>query len=866
MLKNRDQYARCWKTEGFEAFRRGTFGNGGHNLYVSRAGILQRIYQFDLTGNGFIDLVFCNSQSHWEKPDALIYDDPLGEATRSGVRCHGCRAATVADLNGDGYDDLVLGSFKDGLATELNAMVYYGSPEGLTENYHIELPASQCTGVAAGDFNGNGRVDLAFLTRGKVRIFYQTELGFEIKRYVDLDLEGQQIEASDLDADGYADLLVRSPDGTISVWWGGEDGIQSKRFSIVASPLTEDATDGEADLEDSVSAEEFVADADPLVRAVSLEGTTCVFCAQRGKALLIPVNADRTSGTPLEFAVRNAYAVAVGDINGNGRQDLLFAARDRQEGKECSWIYWGTSDGFSEDRRESLPSVRACDASTGDLNGNGCADVLITQNRDLESFTTESVIYRGIPDGFLPEPVRVESHDARRGFIARTGVDGHPQVILTSNFARSASDELPNYLYFGSESGYSPEDRQEIAGWGSYTVLYADLDDNGLADLVSANGAEFSDAKDPGSFIFYNCNSGIGSAPSQVLPTRAATIAQCADLDRNGYLDLIFCGFRAAEVIIFHGGPDGFDPDRKTVIPLELDGEPYGFLFSLCLVDLTGNGWLDLVLGGGNAERVLILWGGPEGFSLDRSRALAAFIPRTITAADLNGNGYPDLIIGARKPQLDGPHDAFLNIYWNGPEGLREDRKTVFPVKSTNGLAVADFNNDGCLDIFTGSYTDGRERDLESYIYWNRPGRGFSLLDRQCLQTHAVGGCLAADLNENGHVDLVVTNHKVLGNHKGYSEVWWNGPGGFNVERTTELPTIGGRGPSVINPGSILDRGPEEVYISEPYQLPDGATLTGLSWAADTPAKTWIRGQVRIANSLAGLEAARWIGPGGEDS
>ena len=40
--------ARVWTTEGFEGFRAGTFGNGGQNLYVSRAGILQRIHQYDL--------------------------------------------------------------------------------------------------------------------------------------------------------------------------------------------------------------------------------------------------------------------------------------------------------------------------------------------------------------------------------------------------------------------------------------------------------------------------------------------------------------------------------------------------------------------------------------------------------------------------------------------------------------------------------------------------------------------------------------------------------------------------------------------------------------------------------------------------
>ena len=39
---------RTWITEGFEGFKKGTFGNGGQNIYVSKKGVLQRIFQYDL--------------------------------------------------------------------------------------------------------------------------------------------------------------------------------------------------------------------------------------------------------------------------------------------------------------------------------------------------------------------------------------------------------------------------------------------------------------------------------------------------------------------------------------------------------------------------------------------------------------------------------------------------------------------------------------------------------------------------------------------------------------------------------------------------------------------------------------------------
>ena len=59
-----------WITEGFEAFRAGKFGNGGQNIYVSRKGVLQRIFQHDLNHNGYFDLVFANCQNHHESAES----------------------------------------------------------------------------------------------------------------------------------------------------------------------------------------------------------------------------------------------------------------------------------------------------------------------------------------------------------------------------------------------------------------------------------------------------------------------------------------------------------------------------------------------------------------------------------------------------------------------------------------------------------------------------------------------------------------------------------------------------------------------------------------------------------------------------
>ncbi|MEX1021291.1 MAG: hypothetical protein WDZ49_16640, partial [Litorilinea sp.] len=69
-----------WITQGFKDFRVGTFGNGGQNLYVSQAGVLQRIHQYDFNNDGHLDLIFCNSQNHWERAATTVFDDILHAA------------------------------------------------------------------------------------------------------------------------------------------------------------------------------------------------------------------------------------------------------------------------------------------------------------------------------------------------------------------------------------------------------------------------------------------------------------------------------------------------------------------------------------------------------------------------------------------------------------------------------------------------------------------------------------------------------------------------------------------------------------------------------------------------------------------
>ncbi len=852
-----------WITEGFEAFRRGTFGNGGQNLYVSRAGVLQRIYQYDLNHNGYFDLVFANCQNHHEAAPAYVYSDVLGGARRSSLPAQGAVSGAVADLYGSGHADLIVCGRYDMAAPFASSDIYFGGSGGYSENRHIRIPTPWAESSAAGYFKGGKLPALAFsLPLYKVvRIFYPSELGVEWSRFIDLPVMTGQLETGDLDGDGYDELIVRKNDSVETViYWGGPDGISPDRKTVM--PELPEADRIIVKISASVQSQmEKEMKSPALPRIVVIDGRQYLTVITERRILFYTINSKREIGFGFELPVAEALAVAAGDLRHNGVTDLFIASRRKENNVQCSYLYLGGPGGFNEENRIMIQTDQAADAIMADLNGNGHADLIIAQSHTEYSYTNHLLVYPGTSEGIGREPLKLEAEDAQRVF-AVPKPDGTHDLLVINHYARSAVGFDKCYIYWGSANGYSPENMQEVPGWCAVDSLSADLNDDGWAELVICNNSENSLHLDPGFHVHHFGPDGFEPEKTYLLPTGIGWGAVCGDFNRNGYLDIIAVAEHWNALKIFYGGPDGFR--KSEIISLENRGGARWII----AVDLNKNGYLDLVIPLINTDRTLILHGGPEGFSMKRHSELAVFHGTCVRVADLSGNGYPDLIIGSHieTPQNGeltphNPHQSFVHIYWNGPEGLRENNKTILRADAAVAIAVADFNNDGWLDIFAGNYHNGKERDINSILYWNRQGK-FHELDRQLIFTHSASGCLAADFNEDGYVDLAVANHKVDGDHLGFSTVWWNGPEGFERRNSTDLPTAGPHGMTALEPGNQLDRGPEEYYTSEPFQLKEDAVLDEIKWEGEVPPKTWVSAKVRIAARPEQFDGSPWLKPG----
>ena len=336
-----------WITRGFEGFARGVMGNAGQNLYVSRNGILQRLHQYDWNQDGYLDLVICNSHDYWEKPDAYVYREVFGERIRQDLPSDGAVSGALHDLNGDGYDDLVLAMKQNGTRADLNAFIYFGDAEGMSERRRLLLPVPGALSVTAGDFNGDGRPDLAFARPESLRVFYQNDLTFEPKRYVERSVQAFQLTSADLDSDGFSDLFLFTGGGT-RILWGGPSGISESNATEVTLPEDRggDPTSG-----GTTPATESKSEFRPLPRCLVINDVPHLVVPQSSRVLFVPVSRNRVLGNPVTVDCPRVVSAAVGDINGNGVPDLVFASRSRHGEHQASWICWDLKNGFEPARR-----------------------------------------------------------------------------------------------------------------------------------------------------------------------------------------------------------------------------------------------------------------------------------------------------------------------------------------------------------------------------------------------------------------------------------------------------------------------------------------------------------------------------------
>jgi len=862
-----------WIEDNFESFRDGTFLDGGSNLYVSAKGRVQIINRWDLNNDGFLDIVMPAGHGHTEKENTRIYlnrGEDIDGRSRIEIPGSGTRDGVVVDLNRDGFNDLAVANSSDSHFSDVDAWVYWGSSSSMTADNRTELPAFRATSVTAGDFDGDSWIDLAFACQWKESaddeavslIYWNSPEGFSTENRLSLYFgDGKVVQkfvTADLDLDGIDDLVGTTSTQTF-IYLSGRDALSSPEARIVLDLGGSGVSVG------NVNGDEY-----PDL-AVSRKGRVSII---RGSSE--GYGADE----PETVEVSQPRDVELVDVDGDGLDDLVVANFATEGGATWtdSYVFYAGSDGFSEDAMVALPTLGASAVSAGDLNADGYPELVFSNSRSTNEMDLLSYVYWNREGEFrFGDHTQLATPGTLGNAIGDVDQDGLPDVMFFSDEGGFRDGPTTSYVYWGDGTrDFSIERR---TGFGTHHIFgqgHADLDDDGQVDLVFCedNFNSYIEHEQSGLIFYWGNDSGF-SGPSNLTMESAYGGVRIADINRDGYLDVLSGGAvfdlddpETHGFPIFWGSPEGFQHQNRTVIPFSIKK-----IRGPLLMDLNRDGWLDIA-GQLETGTVTFWWGGEAGFSSGKVTTLDLERPDPLMylkAADFNRDGWLDLFLPQRGPPEGTEMSSF--IYYGSPSGFANDRRTEIRTFVAYQNSIADLDQDGWLDIFVTSYGGEVSGNRPSLIYWGSE-KGFDARPRTELTSYGSSGSETLDYDGDGWLDILVANHRRSGSifypaahqHTMESMLYWGGPDGFSSDQRWEVVAAGPSGLNLRDLGNSYDRGLYEDYTSSIFEVPDGAHPDRLVFTAETPHGTGVEFQVRMAGTMTDLLSASWEGPDGQDS
>jgi hypothetical protein len=360
-------------------------------------------------------------------------------------------STVVADFNGDGRLDVASASLS---GAQISVLLGDGTGS-FTATNTITTPAPPYILLTA-DFNGDGRADLAVLTLDNsgtttLTVFDGNGDGTFVAAGSPVALSGtaSAIVTGDFDGDGIVDMAVANQSsGTISVLLGNGDGtFHAAPTTTVTQPFSlavgDFNGDGRMDL--------------AVMSAISNSGSPSFLVTDAVTVLLGNGDGTFTAAAQGSPFCCNAYAIATGDFNGDGKMDIAFPIYDYRgfiaEGSSLD-VLMGNGDGtFTEGAGSPLNNgANLIDISVGDFNGDGKADLVISG--------TPVSIFLGKGDGSFTLAVTPSIGDASGGYLAVGDFNGDgatdfvaPYGNLTVELAepmQAVTGTLNNYSLIGS--------------------------------------------------------------------------------------------------------------------------------------------------------------------------------------------------------------------------------------------------------------------------------------------------------------------------------------------------------------------------------------------------------------------------------
>ncbi len=467
----------------------------------------------------------------------------------------GVSIAAAGDVNGDGFDDVVVGANGfggSGIAGEGRAYAFMGSAVGLSTSPGWVVDPTDQVGAnfghsvaGVGDVNADGYDDVVvgaeawdsagFANEGRAYLFLGGVMGLSTSAswsadpsdQVDANFGFSVAAAGDVNGDGFADVII----GAVRFGTGPVAG----------------------------------------------EGRAYVYLGQAAGAGLGASAAWLVDPTNQLNANFGGSVASAGDVNGDGYADVVVSApvydgAATDEGRVYG--YQGSAMGLSTTASWVVDPTDQAGArfgyavtGAGDVNGDGYSDVLVGADSFDTSIANEgrAYVYLGSGAGLLNSPAWfVDPTDQADSYFGTSvsaagdvNGDGFSDIVVGSHlYSNETSFEGRAYLFLGgtpatgvgtTPAWFSDPSDQFASSFAAFTASAGDTNGDGFADVVVGASNWDSAFTDEGrAYGYTGYASGLATTPNNTATPTAQTDAffgaagaGAQDLNRDGYADVV---------------------------------------------------------------------------------------------------------------------------------------------------------------------------------------------------------------------------------------------------------------------------------------------------------------------------------------
>jgi hypothetical protein len=515
------------------------------------------------------------------------------------------------------------------------------------------------------------------------------------------------VVVADVNGDGKSDLVVANQYadntytiGSISVLLGNGDGTFQAAISYGSGAW--DAY--------SVAVGDMNGDGKPDLVVANL--CVDVNCANGTVAVLLG-NGDGTFQTAVSYGSGgyNALSVAVGDLNGDGKLDVVV------ENIDAVSVLLGLGNGTLESAvrypsggGNGIPASLAL----GDVNGDGKPDIVVTDNAGDYGQDGEVGVLLGNGDGTFKAAVGYDSGGGNAVFVAVADVngDGKPDLVVANQclvgyldgYCEVQANSSVGVLLGNGDGTFQSPMSYWSGGSSATSVAVSDVNGDGKPDLLVANQDEFDGSQGGSvSVLLGNGDGTFQSAPSYssgALEFEIPAAAAVGDFNGDGKQDVVVAN---GGVGVLLGNGDGTFQPALSYGSGGWDDEDY----SVAVGDVNGDGKLDIVVSNactaypcGNGSAGVLLGNGDGTFQTALTYESGGPDTYSVALADVNGDGKLDLVLENYCATNSNCTNGTISVLLGNGDGTFQAAVNYgsgggFPYS----FAVGDVNGDGKLDL-----------------------------------------------------------------------------------------------------------------------------------------------------------------------